>query len=157
MIGRFRAKAAFEFYSVSIPLWDDWKGDRSGQRGHAPRFQFHYGMIGSYLGFVYGKLVASFNSTMGWLEGPNEPQPIANSQVSIPLWDDWKLHGIVQIAMAEVVSIPLWDDWKLFKFCLNLPLRSFNSTMGWLEVGQRYAGKYDVMFQFHYGMIGSAV
>ena len=121
------------------------------------KFQFHYGMIGSHQQ-TFRKFLAQpcFNSTMGWLEGGKEMRIYTNLQgfnstmgwledrqgvanhmgigVSIPLWDDWKIHAANGNHYGAKVSIPLWDDWKNGKVQSMASVgRSFNSTMGWLE------------------------
>ena len=81
---------------------------------------------------------------------------VAQSIVSIPLWDDWKTSTIYHIACAPIVSIPLWDDWKDVRE-IQLAGVCFVSIPLWDDWKRLLALRREVQhqFQFHYGMIGS--
>jgi len=94
-------------------------------------------MIGRTKASPFNAFSSCFNSTMGWLEEPSYNDSQNGSDVSIPLWDDWKvrkeLEGVERIwefqfhygmigsdmnaplLLPSIVSIPLWDDWKKVK------------------------------------------
>jgi len=142
---------------VSIPLWDDWKMGRVRDEIRLIRFQFHYGMIGREAANMSLDDSTTFQFHYGMIGRVNSFHLISySSEVSIPLWDDWKKSLDDYNRWSEVVSIPLWDDWKWdgskvtsFSSPVSIPLWDdwkrqsrptrraakpcFNSTMGWLE------------------------
>ena len=81
----------------------------------SPMFQFHYGMIGSEQRLYL---------------------PKRNVCVSIPLWDDWKK---IIACIACITSMFQFHYGMIGRRASSLALSArscFNSTMGWLEVGQ---------------------
>jgi len=117
-------------------------------------FQFHFGSIGRI--YVY-------------LQNDR-------SDVSIPLWFDWKKIGSAIPALLKKfqfhfgsigrstpfkhllrcrVSIPLWFDWKQLLSTRQLPRLCFNSTLVRLEVDMFTNSFVSDEFQFHFGSIGS--
>ena len=82
--------------------------------GPLAEFQFHYGMIGSICIILYSCGFLKFQFHYGMIGRIRTYRYIDRLYfVSIPLWDDWK-RGVHQRTMFRYpVSIPLWDDWKL--------------------------------------------
>jgi len=142
-------------FSVSIPLWDDWK-----------RFSFVYWQSHNAVSIPLWD-----DWKCAWLFAL-----LCSAQVSIPLWDDWKrliewlmeYHYLFQFHYGMIgsrrfpkpflgcwVSIPLWDDWKRLQswaqppaYCVSIPLWD-----DWKHQGTKKA-LGAMTFQFHYGMIG---
>jgi len=98
-------------------------------------FQFHFGSIGS-----------TDNNAIDY-----------QTEVSIPLWFDWKNSVTINRISVDYVSIPLWFDWKpisQFKeyiiFDVSIPL-----WFDW-KCSPSYQTRYLLVFQFHFGSIGSS-
>ena len=95
-------------------------------------FQFHYGMIVSFLKASIRARNGYFNSTMGWLWGmPN---------------------GVVQ-AIPTRFQFHYGMIVRMITSCKPLSFTDFNSTMGWLWARADVLNNGSWRFQFHYGMI----
>ncbi len=78
--------------------------------------------------------ICGFNSTLVRLEAVEIVWKINRVVVSIPLWFDWKCLVPASLGRFYPVSIPLWFDWKYAYQNIANP---------------------SVLFQFHFGSIGS--
>ncbi len=121
---------------VSIPLWFDWK---IGIYDEKPR------------------ATLSFNSTLVRLEASELPVDIALDLLfQFHFGSIGRLLNTTELLPYSEVSIPLWFDWKCWLAYLSCFLTGFNSSMVRLEASSMYWCLIMwSMFQFQYGSIGS--
>ncbi len=102
------------FNFISIPLWCDWKLCAFPNYKEIPKFQFHYGAIGSLF------------------------RPLSFFRQS-PFQFHYGAIGSKKISYRgknkRIISIPLWCDWKLRKLKTSNNKPNFNSIMVRLEAG----------------------
>ena len=91
---------------------------------------------------------------MGWLEVLQGTPDLIISDVSIPLWDDWKLcESLIYSLRIRFNSTMGWlEDWRSKDN--TFVWYSFNSTMGWLEA-KRFGGfqRWSVRFNSTMGWL----
>ncbi len=108
----WRIRHSLQRWFVSIPIWCDWKTQTIQNQIWKETFQFLYGAIGSsQLNRIIQHFLC-FNSYMVRLEGPLGDPDVKFSNVSIPIWCDWKPSRLLRWVQKRRVSIPIWCDWK---------------------------------------------
>ena len=141
---------------ISIPLWFNWKNRRHMPRGQDIQFQFHSGSIGRQLSWAFWPYWWLFQFHSGSIGRRYQSLSSALSEISIPLWFNWKYNNAEAFALCLLrfqfhsgsigspryykdrfftgISIPLWFNWKQCQVMESaLVIENFNSTLVQLE------------------------
>jgi len=146
----------FQVLHVSIPLWFDWKPRPKTILFKSSVFQFHFGSIGSECpsftplpGYTFQFHFGSIGSEA---LNPSSPTSFAFQFHFGSIGSSLEHHR----ALLSQVSIPLWFDWKSGFDKKILFLSTFQFHFGSIGSQSKHISKHTgTQFQFHFGSIGS--